>query len=125
MQLLQKVLEMEDWHLTCRETTWVREKLSRGTMVPVSITQFKICFSQLYGGVSDYLMNTGNAPSRSPAQPAVSSARDYQGFDVPAGVAALVLLNCALFAAAAVFKLSAVSSLAINPSAVSWYGLNS
>ncbi|GAX82868.1 hypothetical protein CEUSTIGMA_g10294.t1 [Chlamydomonas eustigma] len=65
--------------------------------------------------------NMGSTPSRNPAPLAASTAGDSQGFDIPAGVAALVLLNCALFVAAIAFKSSAVTALAINPSAVSWW----
>ena len=50
-----------------------------------------------------------------------SAAAAPLGFDVPAGVAALVLLNCAAYAAAVVFQSPAAASLMINPSDVKWW----
>lgn len=57
--------------------------------------------------------------ARSSAAPA-TAAPPPLGFDAPLGVAALILLNCAIFVAATVFQSNAAASLAINPAAVKW-----
>lgn len=63
----------------------------------------------------------GATPPSQKATASPSAAAAPHGFDVPAGVAVLVLLNCAIFAAATVFQSPAAASLTINPNNVQWW----
>lgn len=65
-----------------------------------------------------------SAPRPSPAE-ITTSGGSLLGFDVPAAVALLVLVNCGCFVAAAVGKSVTVASLAINPISVKWWAFAS